>query len=110
MTYRIAAHSTSDDPSRYRTQEEVDEWLKRDPVQAVRRHLVHEGLLDDDADKALEDELNAEIAAAIAEAESHAAPPRESLFDDVYASMPWHLAEQRAALLGLPPAPKHGGG
>lgn len=110
VTYRIAAHSTSDDPSRYRSQEEVDEWLKRDPVQAVRRHLVREGLLDDASDKALEDELNAEIAAAIVEAESHPPPARDSLFDDVYETMPWHIAEQRELLRTLPPAPKHGGG
>jgi pyruvate dehydrogenase E1 component alpha subunit/2-oxoisovalerate dehydrogenase E1 component alpha subunit len=108
VTYRVAAHSTSDDPSRYRTQEEVDEWLKRDPVQALRRHLVHLGLLDDAADKALEDELNAEIAAAVTEAESHPPPPRDSLFDDVYATMPWHIEEQRDLLRTLPPAPSHG--
>jgi pyruvate dehydrogenase E1 component alpha subunit/2-oxoisovalerate dehydrogenase E1 component alpha subunit len=110
LTYRIAAHSTSDDPSRYRSQEEVDDWLKRDPVQALRRHLLREGLLDDASDKALEDDLNAEIAAAIAEAEAQPAPARETLFDDVYQALPWHLGEQRAELESLRPAPKHGEG
>src|SRR3954454_15371065 len=65
LTYRIGAHSTSDDPSRYRSQDEVDAWMKKDPVARLRRHLVHRGLLDDAQDQALEKELNAEIIAAV---------------------------------------------
>lgn len=109
VTYRVGAHSTSDDPSRYRTQEEVDAWLRRDPVQTVRRYLVERGLLDEEQDKRLEDELNGEIAAAVSEAEAHPAPPRESIFDDVYAELPWHLQEQRELLRSLPEAPNHDG-
>jgi pyruvate dehydrogenase E1 component alpha subunit len=108
LTYRVAAHSTSDDPSRYRTQEEVDEWIKRDPVKSIRRYLMREKLLDEEADKVMENDLNAEIAAAIAEAEKQPPPQRDTLFDDVYATLPWHLAEQREELRGLEPAPKHG--
>ena len=108
LTYRIGAHSTSDDPTRYRSQEEVDEWLERDPVKATRRYLVKQGLMDDAREQALEEELNAEIAAAIREAEAHPMPGRETLFDDVYAELPWHLREQRDLLMGLDPAPGHG--
>ncbi|MFP6685947.1 MAG: thiamine pyrophosphate-dependent enzyme [Polyangiaceae bacterium] len=108
LTYRIGAHSSSDDPSRYRSQEEVDAWLKRDPVKALERHLRAEGVLDDAKDKALEDELNEEILAAVKTAEAHPPPPRDSLFEDVYAELPWHLREQRDALRKLPPAPGHG--
>jgi pyruvate dehydrogenase E1 component alpha subunit len=110
VTYRIGAHSTSDDPTRYRSQEEVESWMKRDPLARLHRHLAHTGLLDDDADAALERELNAEIAAAITEVEAFGAPPRETLFDDVYAELPWHLTEQRDELLRAPPAPSHDGG
>lgn len=108
VTYRVGAHSTSDDPSRYRAQEEVDAWLARDPVQTVRRHLVKTGQLDDAADKALEDELNGQIAEAIEIAEAYPPPPRGSIFDDVYATVLPHLAEQREELLRHPPAPGHG--
>jgi pyruvate dehydrogenase E1 component alpha subunit/2-oxoisovalerate dehydrogenase E1 component alpha subunit len=110
VTYRIGAHSTSDDPTRYRSQEEVESWIKRDPLARLHRHLARVGLLDDDADADLERELNAEIAAAIAEVEAFGPPPRETLFDDVYAELPWHLAEQRDELLRTPPAPAHSGG
>jgi pyruvate dehydrogenase E1 component alpha subunit/2-oxoisovalerate dehydrogenase E1 component alpha subunit len=110
LTYRIGAHSTSDDPSRYRSQEEVEVWMQRDPLARLRRYVVGRGLLDDDADTALEQELNAEIAAAVAEVEALGPPARETLFDDVYAELPWHLVEQRAELLRTPPAPSHDGG
>jgi len=110
LTYRIGAHSTSDDPSRYRSQDEVDAWMKKDPVARLRRHLIHRGLLDDAKDQALEKELNAEIIAAVNEVESLPPPARETLFDDVYEAPPWHLAEQRDELLRTPPAPPPGAG
>ncbi|MSP24406.1 MAG: 3-methyl-2-oxobutanoate dehydrogenase [Myxococcales bacterium] len=111
LTYRIGAHSTSDDPSRYRSQDEVDAWAARDPLARLRAHLVYSGLLDDERDELLEHELTAEISAAITEAEAHGPPERASLFDDVYAELPWHLAEQKAELMALPCAPPtHGGG
>jgi len=110
LTYRIGAHSTSDDPTRYRTQEEVEAWMKKDPLARLRAYLAHRGLADDAADARLEEELNAQIAAAIAEVERFGPPARETLFDDVYAELPWHLCEQREELLRLPPAPAHGAG
>ncbi|MFT3766364.1 MAG: thiamine pyrophosphate-dependent dehydrogenase E1 component subunit alpha [Minicystis sp.] len=110
VTYRIGAHSTSDDPTRYRSQEEVEAWMKRDPLARLRAYVVSRNLLDDAADAALETELNAEIAAAITEVESFGPPARETLFDDVYAERPWHLEEQKAELLRMPPAPTHGSG
>ncbi|MBI4955073.1 MAG: 3-methyl-2-oxobutanoate dehydrogenase [Myxococcales bacterium] len=109
LTYRIGAHSSSDDPSRYRSDAEVETWLQRDPLQRLRRHLVRERLLDDGAEQRLEDELNAAIAEAVAEAEPLEPPARESLFDDVYAELPWHLREQRALMLAEPAAAAHGG-
>lgn len=108
LTYRIAAHSTSDDPTRYRSQEEVERWLEKDPVKAIRRHLVHGGSLDDASDKALEDALNAEISSAIEEVERQPPPARSTLFDDVYQDLPWNLVEQRTELMHMAPAPKHG--
>jgi len=110
LTYRVGAHSSSDDPSRYRTQEEVDAWLARDPVKRLRAHMVKEGLIDDAAEEALEAELNAEIAAAIDEAEAQPMPDRATLFDDVYEELPERLREQRADLHSHDPAPGHGGG
>ncbi len=107
VTYRMGAHSTSDDPTRYRSQDEVDAWARKDPLDRLRRHLVHLGLVTDASDEALDAELTAEIAAAITAVEAMPPPPRESLLDDVYAEPTWNLREQLAELRRTPPAPTH---
>jgi pyruvate dehydrogenase E1 component alpha subunit/2-oxoisovalerate dehydrogenase E1 component alpha subunit len=108
LTYRIGAHSTSDDPTRYRADAEVEAWKKKDPVDRLAKHLRLLGLVDDAHEAKLDEELSAEIGAAVNEVEAMGAPARESLFDDVYAELPAHLREERAELLAMPPAPSHG--
>ncbi|WP_394850636.1 thiamine pyrophosphate-dependent dehydrogenase E1 component subunit alpha [Pendulispora brunnea] len=95
LTYRIGAHSTSDDPTRYRSEAEVEAWKKKDPLDRLRRHLVVLGIVDEGVDAKLDAEFALEIGEAVNEVEAMPAPPRESLFEDVYAVLPWHLAEQR---------------
>ncbi len=107
VTYRIGAHSTSDDPSRYRSEEEVEAWRHKDPLTRYRAYLVGKGLVDDAVDKGLDEEFTDEISAAIKEVEAHGPPARDTLMDDVYASRPWHLEEQRTELLLTPAAPSH---
>jgi pyruvate dehydrogenase E1 component alpha subunit/2-oxoisovalerate dehydrogenase E1 component alpha subunit len=108
VTYRMGPHSSSDDPTRYRSEDEVAVWRARDPIDRFHRYLVSAELLDDERSKALEDQLNAEILEAIGEVEGLPAPARETLFQDVYGDQPWHLREQEAELSALPPAsPPH---
>ncbi len=104
VTYRIGAHSSSDDPTRYRSQEEVDAWIEKDPLARLRKHLVRRGEWSDAKEDALEKELNREIGEAITEVERHGPPDRSTIFDDVFATLPWHLVEQRAELAGSPVA------
>jgi pyruvate dehydrogenase E1 component alpha subunit len=106
VTYRMGAHSTSDDPTRYRSDEEVRDWARKDPIDRLRSHLVYLGLLEEELDRRITREIDAEIGAAIAEVERHGAPGRETLFEDVYGELPWHLDEQRRELLDLPPSDK----
>lgn len=101
VTYRMGAHSTSDDPTRYRPDAETLEWKQKDPLARLRRHVVAQGLTDDAKDAALDDELNEEIARAIKEVEDYPPPDRGSLFEDVYESLPWHLREQKEELEGV---------
>lgn len=108
VTYRIGAHSTSDDPSRYRSQDEVDGWMKKDPLLRLRRHLDHLGAWNDAKESDLERNLNDEIGRAIQEVEAAPELHRDSIFDDVYAKLPWHLAEQRDELRKMPKAKAHG--
>ena len=85
-------------------------WAQRDPIMRLRRHLILRGLLDDAQDAALEEGLMGDISAAVQEIEQHGPPARETLFDDVYANLPWHLVEQRAEMLAYPPQTGgHGG-
>lgn len=109
VTYRIGAHSTSDDPTRYRSNEEVERWKRRDPVERLHKWLVARKLASDEKRAAVEAELDAEVVAAIKEVEPMANPARETMFDDVYAELPWHLREQRDELLAHGPAPSHDG-
>src|SRR5437870_3283508 len=103
-TYRIGAHSSSDDPTRYRDEREVEQWKKRDPLELLRSRLQAWGLWTARQEDELRAQVLEEVNGAIAEAEKKPDPPRESLFDDVYANVPWSLREQREELLASPPA------
>ena len=105
VTYRMGPHSSSDDPTRYRSNEEVEAWAKKDPIARYERYLRKAELIDDDKRDAIIAELEVEISAAIDAVEDLGAPDRDTLFDDVYVSMPPSLAEQRDLLRSLPEAP-----
>jgi pyruvate dehydrogenase E1 component alpha subunit/2-oxoisovalerate dehydrogenase E1 component alpha subunit len=98
-TYRLGAHSTSDDPTRYRDQKEVDAWLAKDPIGRAKRELVAAGVWSESKDRAQQKEAAQTIGDGITAAEAFPFPPPESLFEDVYADAPWNLGEQRALLL-----------
>jgi pyruvate dehydrogenase E1 component alpha subunit/2-oxoisovalerate dehydrogenase E1 component alpha subunit len=95
VTYRRGAHSTSDDPSRYRHPEEEREWAARDPLSRFRQHLVSRGLLDETRAAAMLAAIEREIDTALAAARAEPPPALATLWEDVYAGQPWHLVEQR---------------
>jgi len=94
MTYRLGAHSTSDDPSAYRSEEEVAGARKKDPIQRLYLYLTQAGLWDEAKEKELDEEIEAEVTAAIAAAKSAPPPAPESLIEDVYAEIPEKLEQQ----------------
>jgi pyruvate dehydrogenase E1 component alpha subunit len=97
-TYRMGAHSSSDDPTRYRDQKEVDAWAKRDPIERTYKALLARKAWSPEKDKSLREKLLEEINAAIKESEALPNPAVESLFEDVYAQPTWNLLEQKAEL------------
>ena len=107
LTYRMAGHSTSDDPTIYRSEEQLEPWRRRDPIERLRQHVVVLGAWDDAKDEALNAEIDEEVKAAVEAAESTQAPSLSSMFDDVYAELPWHLREQREELIAGSRAPGH---
>ncbi len=95
ITYRVKGHSTSDDPRAYRPEEQVEPWLRLDPLIRLKQHLVHLGALSEPEDAAMRKEVEEEIREAASQAEKAGPPALGTLFEDVYAEVPWHLAEQR---------------
>ncbi len=96
FTYRMGAHTTSDDPTRYRLADELEEWKLRDPIARLKVYLAHEGLGDADFFAGVEaegDELAARIRSGTTSMEP---PPAVSMFDAVYAEQTPPLAAQRA--------------
>ena len=94
MTYRLAAHSTSDDPTGYRSREEEDKWRAKDPIQRMAKWLTHKGWYDEEANKKLIEKSRADVLAALKESEKIDVNPIEDLVEDVYDEVPWHLKEQ----------------
>lgn len=91
VTYRRLGHSSSDDPSRYRDEGEVEIWEKRDPVDRFRRYLENKGIWDEDKETAFQQDIADRVNAAITSAESADHPSAESLITDVFAEIPDNL-------------------
>jgi 2-oxoisovalerate dehydrogenase E1 component alpha subunit len=101
ITYRAGAHSTSDDPSRYRPADEAQRFPLGDPIVRLKRHLMALGAWSEEEQERVRKELEAEVAAAAKEAEAFGGtlidghvPPLETMFEGVYKDMPAHLHEQ----------------
>src|SRR6266550_934866 len=101
VTYRLGPHSSSDDPARYRDEAEVATWRARDPIARFRRYLEHAGWWDEGREARLEQEIGDEITHAIQEAERAGPPGIDTLFTDVYETMPGHLQEERDAFVAF---------
>jgi len=107
VTYRGGAHSTSDDPTRYRPKNEWQAFPLGDPVERLEQHLIKTGQWTDQQHQAMEQELKAEVESAWKEAVSFGTmtePPFLDVklaFEDVFAEMPEHLKKQRDKLLRI---------
>jgi pyruvate dehydrogenase E1 component alpha subunit len=100
VTYRMSVHTTADDPKRYRSDDEVEKWAKRDPIDRFQIYLKDKGLLDDNKIEALEEEIDQEIRAAVERAEEKMSEPVDALkmFDHLYAEPHPYLLSQKEAL------------
>ena len=101
LTYRGGAHSTADDPGRYRPADDWQHYPLGDPIARLRQHLQRLGAWSDDEHQQVQAELDAEVGAALKEAEQFGGtlidghvPPLETMFEGVYKDMPAHLVEQ----------------
>ncbi|MFO7245466.1 MAG: pyruvate dehydrogenase (acetyl-transferring) E1 component subunit alpha [Thermaerobacter sp.] len=100
VTYRYGPHTTADDPTRYRTADEVKEWQeRRDPIMRFRRFLESRGLWSEAQEEELQERLRERAAEVVRKAENYPKPEPTNMFDYMYAELPWNLKEQREALL-----------
>ena len=102
FTYRAEGHSTSDDPSAYRSAQEREEWPLGDPVNRLKKHLIALGEWDEERQAAMDLEAAELVKATTKEAEKNGIlghgmhHPFHTMFEDVYEELPWHLEEQAA--------------
>ncbi|HWI66361.1 MAG TPA: pyruvate dehydrogenase (acetyl-transferring) E1 component subunit alpha [Symbiobacteriaceae bacterium] len=98
LTFRYGPHTTSDDPKRYRTQEEVEAWQAKDPIERLRKYLVAKGLWTDAEDDTLWNWAKDQVNAAVTEAENAGKPKVDDLFDYLYAELTPELRRQKEYL------------
>lgn len=100
VTYRLMMHTTADDPKRYRSDEEVALWSKRDPLPRFQKYLMDKELLSEAKIKSVESEVLDEIQTAVdrAEKQMEALGNPLDMFEHAYAELPVHLKEQKALL------------
>ncbi len=103
LTYRVSAHSSSDDPSRYRDEKVTDMWKgQRDPIVRLERYLTKRGWLAAGERDTLAATIEVAVREAIARAEAAGPPALDTLIDDVYEEPTWLLREQLAELSASP--------
>ena len=101
LTYRVMMHTTADDPSKYRSEDEVADWLQKDPLTRFEAYLIDKGLFDKRSIEQLAGEITDEIQTAVDRAEKQMAElgnPVE-MFDHLFADLPPYLSAQRDELV-----------
>jgi pyruvate dehydrogenase E1 component alpha subunit len=96
LTYRLGAHTTADDPTRYQPPEELEAWQARDPVARLRRFLERRGVWDERAEEDARQQVLGRLDAAMAEAERMPTPGINRLFETTFASPTARQLEQLA--------------
>lgn len=99
VTYRLMMHTTADDPTKYRSEEEVKEWWKKEPLIRFRMYLEKKGIWDADKQAAMEAEIKGEVDAAVKEFESRTDFKPDAPFDHVFGTRHDVIEEQRAEFL-----------
>jgi pyruvate dehydrogenase E1 component alpha subunit len=95
QTYRMGAHNTADDPTRYMDDSSLGVWGQRDPIERVRAYLMARQLLDTDRETELQQEIDNEVSAAIEAAEGFDPPHPGQIYEHVYADPPARLLQQQ---------------
>jgi pyruvate dehydrogenase E1 component alpha subunit len=102
LTYRFGPHTTADDPTKYRSAEELEQYKPFDPLLRLQRYLGRKGLWDEDVEKSILEKAHAEVEKAVAEAEAAVKKlDPEHIFDFQYETLPPYLERQKREFLAV---------
>jgi pyruvate dehydrogenase E1 component alpha subunit len=93
VTYRMSMHTTADDPTKYRSEDEVAEWRMKDPISRLKKYLVKKSLWNDGLEDEMQEDQKKTIDSALEKAEAFKPDPK-SIFEHVYSYMPDVLKEE----------------
>lgn len=99
ITYRQGPHTTADDPTKYRPNEEVESWLLKDPIKRYKNYLIDKGYWDEEQDEKEWNAANEKVTEGLEQAENAPKSQLSEVFDVVYEKMPNRLREQKQSLL-----------
>ena len=93
-TYRLGAHTTSDDPTKYRADEEVEAWQVKDPIKRMKAYLIEKGVWSEEDDRKLIEQYDEEALEIFRKVEASGETKLEDIFKYHFETMPPHLKEQ----------------
>jgi len=99
VTYRLIMHTTADDPTKYRTEEEVAPWREKDPLKRTKLYLINKGIWTEKKDKAMMDSIFKEIDETVKSFESKAPFRQDKVFDHVFGDPHYTFKEQHQEFL-----------
>ncbi|MBI2547339.1 MAG: pyruvate dehydrogenase (acetyl-transferring) E1 component subunit alpha [Candidatus Aenigmarchaeota archaeon] len=94
-TYRMQNHTTADDWKKYRSEEEVERWKQKDPIERLKKYMESEGIWDENYEKMVWDDARTQVSEATRKFESVEPPSPLDMFKDVYGKLPPEIEEQR---------------
>ena len=101
ITYRLGPHTSSDDPTKYRSKEEIAKWEKMEPIKRFGNYLIKKGILQEDDIDEIWKKHDEEMKTIIETAAKRNPPTIETMFTDVYSTMSWNLKEQQEEVVRL---------
>jgi pyruvate dehydrogenase E1 component alpha subunit len=99
LTYRMSDHTTADDASKYRPEEELESWKKKDSIERFKKFLKAKGILSEESEKQISEKIAKQIDDIVKKAESEPPASPSDIFDYLYEKMPKELQDEKERFL-----------
>ncbi len=97
VTYRLGAHTTADDPGKYRLGSEEEEWIAKDPIARIEKYLISKKKLTKDRIGQITEEAQSKVEDVLVDFQERLNIEPRILFENVYATMTPQLVAQQAS-------------